>query len=125
MAGVTRGFSPSQLAAVKKAPSVSELPFECPQNTGREECPGSRADLSPVAPHVARGEMVRKLRRGRGPGAAAARLRSGRQDPRNASTLSGGQKRKLQLTIDLVGGSKIVLVDEWTSGVDPQKSPPA
>ncbi|KAH7911599.1 hypothetical protein BJ138DRAFT_1062831 [Hygrophoropsis aurantiaca] len=37
----------------------------------------------------------------------------------NASTLSGGQKRKLQLAIGLIGGSKIVLVDECTSGVDP------
>ncbi|KAJ3513241.1 hypothetical protein NLJ89_g3058 [Agrocybe chaxingu] len=37
----------------------------------------------------------------------------------NASTLSGGQKRKLQLAIGLLGGSKIVLVDECTSGVDP------
>jgi ATP-binding cassette subfamily A (ABC1) protein 3 len=37
----------------------------------------------------------------------------------NANTLSGGQKRKLQLTIGLVGGSKIVLVDECTSGIDP------
>ncbi|KAL0575023.1 hypothetical protein V5O48_006952 [Marasmius crinis-equi] len=37
----------------------------------------------------------------------------------NASNLSGGQKRKLQLAIGLVGGSKIVLVDECTSGVDP------
>ncbi|KAF9479407.1 P-loop containing nucleoside triphosphate hydrolase protein [Pholiota conissans] len=36
-----------------------------------------------------------------------------------AGTLSGGQKRKLQLTIGLVGGSKIILVDECTSGVDP------
>ncbi|KAJ6516580.1 P-loop containing nucleoside triphosphate hydrolase protein [Mycena vitilis] len=33
----------------------------------------------------------------------------------NASTLSGGQKRKLQLAIGLVGGSKIVLVDERAS----------
>ncbi|KIY73327.1 P-loop containing nucleoside triphosphate hydrolase protein [Cylindrobasidium torrendii FP15055 ss-10] len=37
----------------------------------------------------------------------------------NASTLSGGQKRKLQLAIGLVGGSKTILVDECTSGVDP------
>jgi len=37
----------------------------------------------------------------------------------NAGTLSGGQKRKLQLAIGLVGSSKIVLVDECTSGVDP------
>lgn len=37
----------------------------------------------------------------------------------NANTLSGGQKRKLQLAIGLIGGSKIVLVDECTSGVDP------
>ncbi|KAH9486185.1 ABC transporter A family member 6 [Psilocybe cubensis] len=37
----------------------------------------------------------------------------------NAATLSGGQKRKLQLAIGLLGGSKIVLVDECTSGVDP------
>ncbi|CCL98836.1 uncharacterized protein FIBRA_00841 [Fibroporia radiculosa] len=37
----------------------------------------------------------------------------------NADALSGGQKRKLQLAIGLVGGSKILLVDECTSGVDP------
>ncbi|CAE6439054.1 unnamed protein product, partial [Rhizoctonia solani] len=36
-----------------------------------------------------------------------------------ASTLSGGQKRRLQLASGLIGGSKIVLVDEATSGVDP------
>ncbi|KAF8900796.1 hypothetical protein CPB85DRAFT_1439365 [Mucidula mucida] len=34
----------------------------------------------------------------------------------NAKALSGGQKRKLQLAIGLVGGSQIVLVDECTSG---------
>ncbi|KAJ6525396.1 hypothetical protein B0H19DRAFT_1214941 [Mycena capillaripes] len=37
----------------------------------------------------------------------------------NASTLSGGQKRKLQLAIGIVGGSRLLLVDECTSGVDP------
>ncbi|CAK5265997.1 unnamed protein product [Mycena citricolor] len=36
-----------------------------------------------------------------------------------ARTLSGGQKRKLQLAIGLVAGSEVVLVDECTSGVDP------
>lgn len=36
-----------------------------------------------------------------------------------AGTLSGGQKRRLQLAAGLVGGSRIVLVDEATSGVDP------
>ncbi|KAH9885418.1 P-loop containing nucleoside triphosphate hydrolase protein [Cubamyces lactineus] len=37
----------------------------------------------------------------------------------NANALSGGQKRKLQLAIGLIGGSKVILVDECTSGVDP------
>lgn len=36
-----------------------------------------------------------------------------------AGTMSGGQKRKLQLAIGLVGGSRVILVDECTSGVDP------
>ncbi|KZP00844.1 P-loop containing nucleoside triphosphate hydrolase protein [Calocera viscosa TUFC12733] len=36
-----------------------------------------------------------------------------------ASTLSGGQKRKLQLAVGLVGQSELILVDEATSGVDP------
>jgi ATP-binding cassette subfamily A (ABC1) protein 3 len=36
-----------------------------------------------------------------------------------AATLSGGQKRRLQLAAGLVGGSRILLVDEATSGVDP------
>jgi len=41
----------------------------------------------------------------------------------NASTLSGGQKRKLQLAIGLVGGSKIVLADEV--GIVPSAHPTA
>jgi len=36
-----------------------------------------------------------------------------------ASKLSGGQRRKLQLAIALLGDSKIVLLDEPTSGMDP------
>lgn len=34
-------------------------------------------------------------------------------------TLSGGMKRKLSVGIALCGGSKVVLLDEPTSGMDP------
>lgn len=42
-------------------------------------------------------------------------------DKRNAQsqTLSGGMKRKLAVGIALCGGSKVVLLDEPTSGMDP------
>ena len=36
-----------------------------------------------------------------------------------AKTLSGGQKRKLQLAMMLTGGSKVCCVDEVSSGIDP------
>ncbi|EPS35772.1 hypothetical protein H072_10711 [Dactylellina haptotyla CBS 200.50] len=36
-----------------------------------------------------------------------------------AFNLSGGQKRKLQLAIAFIGGSKIICIDEASSGVDP------
>ncbi|OLN95975.1 ABC transporter A family member 2 [Colletotrichum chlorophyti] len=36
-----------------------------------------------------------------------------------SKTLSGGQKRKLQLGMMLVGGSQVCLIDEVSSGIDP------
>jgi ABC-type multidrug transport system ATPase subunit len=36
-----------------------------------------------------------------------------------AHALSGGMKRKLQVAIALIGGSRVVLLDEPSSGMDP------
>ncbi|XP_054549775.1 phospholipid-transporting ATPase ABCA3-like isoform X2 [Talpa occidentalis] len=36
-----------------------------------------------------------------------------------SSTLSGGMKRKLSIIIALIGGAKVVILDEPTSGMDP------
>ena len=37
---------------------------------------------------------------------------------KEAGSLSGGNKHKLSVTLALVGGSKLVLLDEPTSGMD-------
>ena len=38
----------------------------------------------------------------------------------NADKLSGGMKRKLHLGIALIGDSSVVMLDEPTSGMDPE-----
>jgi ATP-binding cassette subfamily A (ABC1) protein 3 len=38
-----------------------------------------------------------------------------------SSALSGGMKRKLSVAIALVGDSKVVFLDEPTSGMDPYR----
>ncbi len=40
--------------------------------------------------------------------------------PTLARKLSGGQKRKLSLAMALIGGTTVVILDEPTSGMDPQ-----
>jgi len=39
---------------------------------------------------------------------------------KNAGTLSGGNKRKLCVAIAILGGPKIVLLDEPSAGMDPE-----
>lgn len=47
-----------------------------------------------------------------------ADIELGGQRNQLASTLSGGQKRKLSVAISMIGDSKIVMLDEPTSGMD-------
>ena len=39
---------------------------------------------------------------------------------KEASTLSGGNKRKLQVAIALIGNPPIILLDEPSAGMDPE-----
>ena len=38
---------------------------------------------------------------------------------KRVGTLSGGMKRKLSISIAFIGGSRLVVLDEPTTGVDP------
>lgn len=38
---------------------------------------------------------------------------------KRAGTLSGGMRRKLSISIAFIGGSRLVVLDEPTTGVDP------
>ena len=40
------------------------------------------------------------------------------QKKQQARTLSGGQKRKLTVAIAMIGNSKVIMLDEPTSGMD-------
>jgi len=50
----------------------------------------------------------------------AEQVRLGEKKNKQAKTLSGGMKRKLHLGISLIGDSSVVLLDEPTSGMDPE-----
>ena len=54
-----------------------------------------------------------RLRRGDRPGGA------GRQGPRATHTLSGGQQRRLDVALGLIGGPELLYLDEPAAGFDP------
>ena len=68
--------------------------------------------------------LVAKLRHQRDPGAIADELlgRFSLTDAaaRNASTYSGGMRRRLDIAMSLIGNPPIIFLDEPTTGLDPQ-----
>jgi ABC-type multidrug transport system ATPase subunit len=48
------------------------------------------------------------------------RLQLEEQRVKQAHTLSGGNKRKLQVAIAIIGNPKIILLDEPSAGMDPE-----
>ncbi len=50
----------------------------------------------------------------------AEKVMLGAKQHKNSTALSGGMKRKLHLGIAIIGDSSVVMLDEPTSGMDPE-----